>query len=266
MKIVHLTDLHLTRPGDMLWGLDPWARLDACLADIAAYHGDAAFCAVTGDLAERGEIAAYEALRRRLESFPLDTHLILGNHDDRANFLKVFGGADPNGHVQHAIERNGAHHVFLDTLKAPSSSAGLYDAARRSWFAAELERAKGKPVYIFMHHPPFAIGHALMDRIGLEEPEAFASLLDGHDIRHIFFGHAHRPIGGRWRGIPFSSLPGLAHQVPLVEGSVTTVYSEEPAMYGVVLIEADRTVVHADAFLNRAPAQMPQDAERDNWF
>ena len=37
-------------------------------------------------------------------------------------------------------------------------------------------------------------------------------------------------------------------------------------MYAVVLIEDDRTIVHADAFLNRAPAQMAMGAERGNWF
>ena len=57
MKFIHITDLHLALPGDSLWGLDPFARLDACLADIATHHADASFCAITGDLAERGEIA-----------------------------------------------------------------------------------------------------------------------------------------------------------------------------------------------------------------
>jgi len=36
-------------------------------------------------------------------------------------------------------------------------------------------------------------------------------------------------------------------------------------MYGVVLLEDDRAIVHSDAFLNRAPAQMPVDAERSDW-
>ena len=29
MKLIHLTDLHLVPPGETLWGLDPFARLDA---------------------------------------------------------------------------------------------------------------------------------------------------------------------------------------------------------------------------------------------
>lgn len=263
MKFIHITDLHLVAPGQTLWGLSPLDRLDACLADLARLHGDAAFCAITGDLAERGEIAAYAALKQRLAGFPVPCHLMLGNHDDRANFRAVFGG---EGFVQSAIAAAGAHFLFLDTLKGPPSSAGLYDAPRRRWLGAQLQAAKGAPVYLFLHHPPFDIGHPLMDLIKLDDAEDFAELLKGHDIRHLFFGHAHRMMSGQWRGIPFAALPGLNHQLPLVGGSVPTVYSDEPPMYAVVLLEGDRTIVHSDAFLNRRPARMAADAERGNWY
>lgn len=266
MKFIHITDLHLLLPGESLWGLDPLARFDACLADIAAHHGDAAFCAITGDLTERGEAAAYVALKQRLSVFPLATHLMLGNHDDRANFLSVFGGADACGFVQHKLVLEGLHFLFLDTLKGPPSSAGRYDAPRRSWLAAALKDAAGAPVFLFLHHPPFDIGHDLMDKIKLDDAEEFAALLQGHNIRHICFGHAHRPIGGQWRGIAFSALPSIAHQLPLTGGSVPTIYSHEPPMYAVVLIKDDRTIVHGDAFLDRKPAQMDPQAERGTWF
>ncbi len=266
MKLIHFTDIHLVPPGEKLWGLDPLARLDHCLADIAAYHADADFCAITGDLTERGDPEAYEALRERLKVFPIETHLMLGNHDDRAAYLGVFGGAAASGHVQKAVTRDGCTFLFLDTLKGPPSSAGLYDAPRRAWLQSELEKARGMPVYLFMHHPPFDIGHDLMDLIKLDAPEDFARLLPGHDIRHIFFGHAHRTISGQWRGIAFSALPGLNHQLPLVSGSVETIYSDEPPMYASVMINNGMTIVHSDAFMHRTPAQMHKDAERGTWY
>jgi len=266
MKLIHITDLHLMPPGETLWGLDPLARFDAALADIAAHHADAALCAITGDLTEKGDIAAYALLRERLAGFPIPTRLILGNHDDRANYLKVFGGADETGHVQHVLKHEGRHLLFLDTLKGPPSSAGLYDAPRRAWLEARLAEAGGAPAYLFMHHPPFDISHPLMDLIKLDDAEAFAALIKGHDIRHIFFGHAHRTISGSWNGIGFSALPSLNHQLPLVGGSVETVYSDEPPMYAAVTLADAMTLVHSDAFMHRNPAQMNADAERGNWF
>jgi 3',5'-cyclic AMP phosphodiesterase CpdA len=268
MKFIHISDLHLVAPGEKLWGFDPLARLDACLADIVAFHGDASFCAISGDLTERGEIIAFEALKDRLSRFPIPTYLALGNHDNRDNFLRVFGDSprDEAGFVQVAAEHGGISVLSLDTLKGPPSSAGLYGEDRRKWLRARLDDAKGKPVVIFMHHAPFDIGHELMDLIKLEDGEGFHKLLSGHNIKHIFFGHAHRPTSGQWRGIPFSAVPSLAHQLPLSRTSVATVYSDEPAMYAVVLIEPDRTVVHFDAFMNRGPADMHPDAERGDWF
>jgi hypothetical protein len=117
-----------------------------------------------------------------------------------------------------------------------------------------------------MHHPPFDIGHSLMDLIKLEDPESFHQTIRDHNIRHLFFGHAHRPLSGMWRGIPFAAPPSLNHQVPLVGGSVPTVYSIEPAMYAVVVAAGDRTIVHLDAFLDRKPAAMSIQDERGNWY
>ena len=107
-----------------------------------------------------------------------------------------------------------------------------------------------------MHHPPFDIGVPYMDRIKLEEPEAFAELLSHHgNIRHIFFGHVHRAAFVQWRGIPCTSLPGTNLQIPLNRESVGTRLSLEPAMYGVVLIEDDQTIVQFEACLDREPLE-----------
>lgn len=268
MKFIHVSDLHLVPKGDRLWGLDPFARFEACLDDIIRLHRDAAFVVISGDLAERGEVLAYRQLKARLADFPIETHLMLGNHDDRAHFLSVFpeGPRDQAGFVQRAIATDDGLFLLLDTLKGPPSSAGLYCAERQAWLKAELARAGRRPVYLFMHHPPFSIAHDLMDLIMLDDATEFLDLLHGHAVRHIFFGHAHRPISGQFRGMSFSAPPSLVHQLPLVSGSVATIYSDEPAMYAVVHASADKVLVHMDAYLNRGAAQMDPQAERGTWF
>ena len=265
MKFIHLTDIHLVPPQEKLWGFDTLERLDLCLADIRKYHGDAEFCALSGDLAERGDRAAYLALKQRLGNFPIPTHLMLGNHDSRGAYLDVFGGADAHGFVQHSLVRDGRHFLFLDTLKGGLSSKGLLDGPRRQWLKDALAQTKSAPTYIFMHHPPFPIHHPLMDLIPLEDGEGFGDMLASHNVRHLFFGHGHRTISGQWRGLSYSSLPGLGHQLPLVDGSVSTVYSNEPPMYCVVFLQGEQITVHTDAFLHRSKVAMADDAERGNW-
>lgn len=259
MKFIHITDLHLVAPFEALWGLKPFDRLDACLTDVATWHGDAEFCVISGDLTERGEPDAYKALRERLESFPLKTFLMVGNHDDRTAFVKAFPDhpRDANGFVQFEHRVDSAVFLFLDTLKV-GAKVGEFCALRREWLSRRLADAQDAPVYIFMHHPPFDIEIPYMDRIKLDDPDAFAATLgETADIRHIFFGHVHRPVYANWKGIPATALPALCHQIPLRRESVNSRYSDEPPMYAVVDVFDDRLVINADCFLNRADTKMP---------
>jgi Icc protein len=256
MKIIHMTDPHLVPPGKLLWGLDTCARLDSCLDDIERWHHDAEFCVISGDLTDKAEPKAYEWLKNRLERFPIKTLLMIGNHDDREAFRAAYPdvACDQSGFIQQSYRTQHGIFLFLDTNKGGGVSEGCYCGARRAWLAAELERAGAEPVCIFMHHPPFDIGIPYMDRIKLEESEAFAETISVcRNIRHIFFGHVHRAAYVNWRGIPCTSLPGTNHQVPLVRESVGAAYSLEPPGYGVVLIDESQTAVHFDACLNRLP-------------
>jgi 3',5'-cyclic AMP phosphodiesterase CpdA len=223
------------------------------LDDIARHHADAAFCVISGDLANDRDPLAYRWLAARLRDFPLRAILMTGNHDERATMRAELAGLmdDGNGFVQGVLETAEGPFLFLDTHKDPTITSGEYCERRRAWLRARLNETRGRPVRIFMHHPPFDIGVPRMDRIRLEEAEAFGALLEGHDIRHIFFGHVHRPVYVNWRGIPCTALPGTAHQIPLDDASGA--FTIEPAMYAVVLIEGDRTVVDMDAPLDRRP-------------
>jgi 3',5'-cyclic AMP phosphodiesterase CpdA len=259
LKFVHVTDLHLSPPGESLWGLDPHDRFTRCLDDIEKWHGDAEFCIISGDLADAGRAEAYDWLREQLAGFSIPTHLMIGNHDAREAFRSAFPDAptDDHGFIQHAFDTRHGRFLLLDTYKG-QTSAGEYCKRRRGWLEKQLAEATEQPVWIFMHHPPFDIQIPYMDRIKLDEPEAFSTLLNQHgNIRHLFYGHVHRPGYANWNGIPCTSLPGINHQVPLVRDAVGgTSYSVEPPMYGVVYAGDDQTTVHFDAYLDRTAADM----------
>ena len=132
-------------------------------------------------------------------------------------------------------------------------------------FGDQTERAAAADIVASAHdHGVNFIDTADVYTNGASE-EMLGDLLKGHNVRHIFFGHAHRTISGQWRGISYSALPGLAHQLPLVNGSVSTVYSDEPAMYSVVHLNGTQITVHSDAFMHRTKVQMADDEERGNW-
>ena len=255
MKLIHLTDTHLVAEGLTLYGLDPRARLEAAIADINRNHGDAELAVITGDLTNWGEPAAYRCLQACLAGLSLPLVLLIGNHDQRTLFQESFPDAlcDENGFVQGQRESEAGTLLFLDTNQ-PGTHAGWYCEARLAWLQARLAALEG-PIFLFMHHPPFRIGLAPMDRIGLVQAEAFREVVAPHAgrIRHLFYGHVHRPICGSWLGIPASTLRGTNHQVWLDlrnDGPAIPFSYEEPA-YAVVLIDEETVVVHSHDYLYR---------------
>lgn len=256
MKLIHLTDTHFVPRGKTLYGGDPQATLAKAVADINAHHADADLVVITGDLTHWGEAEAFDSLAETLEPLSPPLRLLVGNHDDRDEFATAFPNQifDANGFVQSVEKTSAGHLIFLDT-NLIGTHAGWYCETRRAWLAERLSEAEAEdaPVFLFMHHPPFEIGLAPLDRISLQEKDEFAAVVDPHGgrIRHLFFGHIHRPLSGSWKGIPISTLRAMNHQCSLdfsAKGDIAG--SFEPPAYAVVLIDPDTVIVHPHDFLD----------------
>ncbi len=250
MKLIHLSDIHLTTPGATISGRDPNANLDRALAHILADHADAELMVITGDLSDWGELADYTRLRERIAAFPIPTRLCIGNHDRRETFLQVFpNAADANGFVQGLHDTSMGRCLFLDTVQ-PGSHGGSYCEARQDWLDARLGEHDG-PFFIFMHHHPMPIGLAPIDSIRLSDDVAFRAIIGRHRdrIRHIFFGHCHLPLAGSVSGVPTTSLRGTNHQsYPLFREAKLLTSCDLPESYGVAFIADDYTAVHMIEF------------------
>jgi 3',5'-cyclic AMP phosphodiesterase CpdA len=258
MKLIHITDTHLVEPGQKLYGLDPKVRLDAAIADINRHHADAELAIVTGDLTHWGEVDAYRSFLECMRGLGVPYVVLVGNHDRRSACLDVLAAAprDAAGFVQGWRDTARGRLLFLDTLDE-TSHAGQLCERRLAWAGRALAEAPAdRPVYLFMHHPPFEVGVHMMDRIALKERGAFAHLIRSHRgrIRHLFFGHVHRPISGSWMGIPFSTLRGTNHQVWFdLSPDAPHLTSHEPPAYAVVLISEETVVVHNHDYLDNSP-------------
>ena len=250
MKFIHLTDTHVVGAG-RLYGQDRAQRLARAVASINSEHGDADCVIVTGDMTHWGDADAYERFAIEIAKLKMPFHLMVGNHDDTPALMQTFPDLprDENGFVQQVIETPRGRFLLLDT-KAPLGHAGAYCEARRDWLSHQLE-ASG-PVYLFMHHPPFEVGITAMDAIMMLDAEAFHDVVAPHRnrIRHLFFGHVHRAIWGNWRGISYSCMRGLNHQVALdLNAPVERINGNfEPPAYGVVLLQDDQVTVHLHDF------------------
>ncbi len=254
MKIIQITDTHLVPQERDMHGVNPFERLSACIDDIRNNHADAELCVFTGDLAHKGEIGAYEALSEIVSRLPIPYHFLVGNHDVRENLLSVFPktSKDENGFIQSVVDVDAGRLIFLDTVEKGEKFGGFCEK-RADWLSTQLKNCEDKPVYLFLHHPPFDIGIPNIDRMRLLRGDDLLAetLAPYSNIRHLFFGHVHRPTAGSWKGIPFSSFRGTAHQVALtLEQTPHLVRSHEPPAYGVVFLHSDTTVVHFNDYLD----------------
>lgn len=212
MKLLQITDIHLTTPGKTIGGRDPNANFTKALAHAVQHHPDAEALIITGDLSDWGEADDYMRLKDQLAAVNIPVHLCIGNHDDRQTFFDVFpeneGAA---GFAQKVIPLSIGHAILLDTW-GPASHAGHFCAMRAAWLTEQLKTLEG-PVWIFMHHNPVPIEVAPMDEIMLLDADRFAATVAPYaaKIRHIFHGHCHLHLSGSLHGIPFSAPRGTNH-------------------------------------------------------
>ena len=246
MKLLQLTDIHLTTPGNTIAGRDPNANFDRALAHALERHADADALFITGDLSDWGEADDYARLKAITATLPMPVHLCIGNHDDRPKMLEVFPELASEGKfVQYLVDLPIGTALVLDTW-GPETHAGHFCAARAAWLGDRLAELEG-PIWLFMHHNPVPLNIAPMDQIMLLDADRFAATIAPHaaKIRHIFHGHCHLPLSGSLHGIPFSAPRGTNHQGWPDFGATEFLSSADlTESYAVVFADANSTMVH----------------------
>ena len=262
-KILAFTDTHLTAGGQEIVGLDPAKRFSQVAAHAARNQADAEFAIVMGDITHHGRPAEYRVLRDLLDPLPWPIIPMLGNHDRRDAFLSVFSEAPTTetGHVQSARDLGAWRVLTLDTLDGPPyldrHHAGRLCPDRLGWLDAELVAARDRPVLVFSHHPPVAIGFPGMDAIRLADPEAFLDRLADHGRAHLISGHIHRTISGSARGVPWTILKGTCHQAPMdLVTADSSLSVDEPGAYGVILVTDEGVICHSEDVFDEDPVVM----------
>lgn len=260
MKFIHITDTHYGHADQAIFGRSPRFALQSAIKDINATHADADFVIITGDLTHWGEDAAYECFKKDISELNIPCHLMIGNHDIRETALTHFPDmpTDDNGFVQQAIVTDTGVFILLDTVKV-GTHQGFFCEQRQAWLTAQLETHKDKNVYLFTHHAPFNIGMPVIDAIGInpDDSQALTDIVSKHkNIKHLFLGHYHLAIAGRWHDISFTTLRGMNHQTVLdLDPNAAKCYTNfQQPQYCIALLDEDNVVVHYHDFLDGSPA------------
>lgn len=252
MRFIHLSDPHLQKDDFHLFGLDPYLRLQLAIKSINKNFKDTEFIVITGDLTESGDTKAYRKLKRIVKKSKIEVILLMGNHDNRNNFVKVFKNYPViENYIQNTKIYNEKAFIFLDT-KIENSPSGDMSDEQFLWFEKELLKVQDKDTYIFMHHPPMNVGIPIMDKMKFNSSKRLKLLLKKYtNIKYLFFGHLHRVVTGIWSCIPYFGIRGTNHQLSL-KHSITHQYTtnEEKPAFGIVDIKDDNIVINVHEYLD----------------
>jgi Icc protein len=213
LSFLHISDLHILGEEERRqYGADTGAILRQAVPMMNALRPD--FIIASGDLIGDESEGSYRRLQALLAPLRPPVHFVMGNHDDRTAFRRVFRrevrpSADP---VYEAFERGGVRFLLLDSV-LPGKAEGRLAAEQLSWLEAELATHSGRPTWVFLHHQPLPIYIRWLDALGLQNQEEFLAVLARHPhVEVVCYGHVHQVRRWRYRGALFLSAPALAFQ------------------------------------------------------
>jgi Icc protein len=213
ISFLHISDLHIVaEEGRRQHGADTAGILRQAIPMMNALQPD--FIVASGDLVSDESEESYRRLQALLQPVEAPIHFLMGNHDDRPAFRRVFRAdeaptADP---VCEAFDRGGLRFLLLDSV-LPGKEEGRLAGDQLHWLDSELTAHPDRPTWVFLHHQPLPIYIRWLDALGLQNQEEFLAVLARHpQVATVCYGHVHQVRRWRYRGTLFLSVPALAFQ------------------------------------------------------
>jgi predicted phosphodiesterase len=148
-------------------------------------------------------------------------HFVLGNHDERYNFISVLAETleqkkplDVPNRIYEVIETEYVNLFLLDSLEKTRLQSGSLGKEQLDWLAAELDKRQDKPAVLVAHHyPDYTSGflrnpHALRDTT-----ELFSCIGQRKQVKAFFFGHSHSWNTLQKDGIRLVNIPATSWAV-----------------------------------------------------
>ncbi len=220
MLIAHISDFHIAAPGEKAYGVVPTAEnLARCVDHINQVQPAVDLVLVTGDITANA--LPEEALRsaKLLAHLKMPFYIVPGNHDESEQLWSVFAEkgcpAIKPDFVNYAVDDYPIRFIALDSTVA-GEPGGEICADQAVWLDEQLAAAEGKPVIIFMHHPPIKCGVLETDEDGFVGADLLGEVVEKYNnIERILCGHIHLNTHVRWCGTVVSIAPSMGLQLLL---------------------------------------------------
>jgi 3',5'-cyclic-AMP phosphodiesterase len=264
--IAQISDSHITIKNGVI-DLNAKQALERAINYINQLSETPDVVLLTGDCADSGDMAEYQQVQELLNQLPMPAYVIPGNHDDRKQMLEVFGTQGKNsleGFMQYVIDDGPLRLIALDT-NIPGRDEGQLCNDRLAWLEAQLREEPSRPTVIFMHHPPFSTGVAIVDAMGLMNADAFGNLIEQHkQVEAILSGHVHSTFVRRYRGTVAITCGSTSHQmtIDLKRPKGMTVTKESPVCLLHTWQESTGLLTHTSLIADHGPVTVLHDGEQ----
>lgn len=220
MLLAQISDLHVMPRGRHAYErVDTAGMLREAIAHLNRLDPQPDVVLITGDLADKGERAAYAHLREILADLRTPYYVIPGNHDRLDEFRRAFADQPylpiTGEFIQYAIETLPLRLVALDSV-VPGRTRGNVCDERLAWLDRTLSQRPDARTLVMMHHAPFVTGLPHIDEVGMDRSDALERVIARHpQVERVLCGHVHRSTQIRFGGTIASSCPSTAHQAAL---------------------------------------------------
>ncbi len=209
MKIIHMSDLHITEGGIPIWDTDTKYHFDLAIEKIKHEDNiDAIF--ITGDIADNGSKWAYEYVDLKMQQLGIPTYVCPGNHDWTPQMKQTLRFCK----MEPCVEISGWKFILLDStipdedLPEKNRARGVLSKYSLS-VIEDIANTSISPICILLHHSPLEPGSWLNKKI-LENRDEFKSHINGFkNIKLVLFGHVHYPFVESQSKITYVSAPSI---------------------------------------------------------
>lgn len=214
MKVIQLTDLHLTKNKEIeVFNINPYDNFDFICREIKNKKITGVdLIVVSGDISDDGNINAYKYFLRGMESLHIPYIVILGNHDLKNTFDEAVMENKPEFIIKSSECTHKDWYITSVDTVVSGEDYGFITENNLKELERKLIMNNAFNTAIFMHHHTLPVGTPIVDSCMLKNASDLLNICDKYKVRFIGTGHAHTPYICHYNDITTCVTPAASFQ------------------------------------------------------